>query len=104
LKRILSSAHDVSAVTSARDALELLLEDAEYDVILCDLMMPEMSGMDLYAELARRTPALAGRMIFMTGGAFTNRARDFLERIDNQRIEKPIDADGLRALIRGFIP
>ena len=62
-----------------------------YDVILCDLMMPVMTGMDLYAEVVRVAPKLVGRLVFMTGGAFTPRARAFLESVSNPCLEKPLD-------------
>jgi CheY-like chemotaxis protein len=68
-------------------------------VILCDLMMPDMTGMDLHAELARKLPEQATRMIFLTGGAFTPRAREFLDEVPNQRLEKPCDLGKLLALI-----
>ena len=74
-----------------------------YDVVLCDLMMPEMSGMDLYAELGRLAPEQVDRMIFLTGGAFTPRAREFLEQIPNPRIEKPVDFQNLRALMKNLL-
>src|SRR5262245_57195779 len=102
LQRLLRSSHDTTAVTSGREALACLdAADgaAGFDVILCDLMMPGMTGMDLHAEIARRDPHLAGRMIFITGGAFTARARAFLDTVDNARIEKPVDADRLIQLL-----
>ena len=69
-------------------------------MILCDLMMPELTGMDLHAELEKIAPDQASRMVFMTGGAFTPRAREFLERVPNARVEKPIDFQNLRVLLR----
>jgi len=67
-------------------------------------MMPEMTGMDLHAELLRREPALAERLVFMTGGAFTPAAREFLDRVPNARVEKPFDVQDLRALIQTLLP
>jgi PAS domain S-box-containing protein len=95
--------HDVTAVTSARAALELLAAGTHYDVILSDLMMPEMSGMQLYAELQRAFPDLVDRVVFMTGGAFTATARAFLDRVPNQCLEKPFTAAALRAAIQPFV-
>ena len=83
-----------------RNALRLF---EPYDVILCDLMMPVMTGMDLYAELAATRPALAARMIFMTGGTFTARARDFLAAVPNPAIDKPFDLSALSALLRARV-
>jgi response regulator RpfG family c-di-GMP phosphodiesterase len=62
-------------------------------------MMPEMTGMDFLAELNRRMPERSGHLIFVTGGAFTPGARDFLSRIDNVRVEKPFEAKALRQLV-----
>jgi hypothetical protein len=49
--------------------------------------------------LTRELPELAGQLVFMTGGAFTPGARDFLDRVPNVRLEKPIDIERLRALV-----
>jgi response regulator RpfG family c-di-GMP phosphodiesterase len=61
--------------------------------------MPEMTGMDLYQELTRVAPEETERMVFLTGGAFTPRAQAFLDRMSNPRVEKPIDAQSLLALV-----
>jgi len=87
------------ACSSGREALELLKRGERFDAILCDLMMPQMSGMELYDELARSVPEQAGRVIFVTGGAFTERARQFLAARTNQTLEKPFDAKHLFACV-----
>jgi nitrogen-specific signal transduction histidine kinase/CheY-like chemotaxis protein len=101
LARVLRD-HEVSVVTRARDALDLLSGGKHFDVILSDLMMPEMSGMELYEELTRRFPRAAERVVFLTGGAFTPDAKAFLDRVPNDQIEKPFDPKSLRALIETF--
>jgi CheY-like chemotaxis protein len=63
-------------------------------------MMPEMSGMDLHAEITKHFPALAERMIFMTGGAFSGHAQAFLERVSNPCLTKPFDSKQLLSLIQ----
>jgi nitrogen fixation negative regulator NifL len=103
LRRILAVDHDVVVVPSGRAALDLLIAKERFDLILCDLMMPEMTGMDLHEELARSFPEHAAKMIFLTGGAFTPRAREFLDRVPNQRLEKPFDVQNLRALVRELV-
>ncbi|MBN9165901.1 MAG: hypothetical protein BGO98_24300 [Myxococcales bacterium 68-20] len=97
--RSLGNAHDVKAVLTAREALRHIEDGERYDVIVCDLMMPQMTGMELHEELSRLAPDQAERMIFMTGGAFTPRARTFLDSSSNQRVEKPFDSIHLRRLI-----
>lgn len=104
IRRMLSSLYDVATVTRARDALTAIVAGDRYDVILCDLMMPEMTGMDLHAELTRHAPEQAARMVFLTGGAFTLHSRDFLERVTNPRLEKPFDLSRLQEIIKSFSP
>jgi CheY-like chemotaxis protein len=89
-------------MTSAREALSRLSEGASrpFDLILCDLMMSEMSGIELHGELVRRSPELARRVVFMTGGAFTPRARAFLQAVPNRCVEKPLDLETIDDLIR----
>ncbi len=98
LTRVLST-HEVIATRSAREALARIGAGERFDVILCDLMMPDMSGMDLHAELARSAPEAAGRMVFLTGGIFTSAARAFADRTSNPMVEKPFDAGALRSLV-----
>ena len=100
LNKVLRTEHDVTCFERASRALEVLLRGERFDVILCDLMMPEMTGMEFYARIEQALPAQAPRVVFMTGGAFTLEAREFLEKVPRHRLEKPFDLQGLRALIR----
>lgn len=99
LRRLLSVRSEVVVTGSGREGLERLRGPERFDVVLCDLMMPELSGMDVYEAVEHERPELVGRFIFMTGGAFTDRARAFLERVPNPRLEKPFDSAQLRALV-----
>jgi signal transduction histidine kinase len=103
LRRNLTKDHDVVALTSAREALGRIEAGERFDVILCDLMMPELTGMDFYDEIAKRFPALAPSIIFFTGGAFTPRASAFLETISNACLEKPAEMEQIRRLLRARI-
>jgi signal transduction histidine kinase/predicted transcriptional regulator len=94
--------HEVVMVGSGRDALARLREDDAFDVVLCDLMMPEMTGMDLFETVTRENPALAERFVFMTGGAFTRRAQRFLAEVKNARVQKPFHPTALESLVRGL--
>jgi len=102
LRRSFSSDYHVTCVGDGRRALERIRAGERYDAILCDLMMPEITGMDLYAEMSRIAPEQIERMVFVTGGAFTPRAREFLENIPNARVEKPIDFQNLKLLLRNL--
>jgi PAS domain S-box-containing protein len=93
LRRMLEHGHDVQVADSGESAIQKLLGGGVYDVILCDLMMPHMTGMQLYDRLVAQDEALARRMIFMTGGAFSKRSSEFLVDCDRPVLEKPIDLD-----------
>lgn len=90
--------HDVMTAADGREAVALMGEHA-FDVILCDLIMPEMTGMDVYRAALQRSTPVHERIVFMTGGAFTQRARDFLESVPNLRIEKPFELGHLERTI-----
>lgn len=98
--RMLQDEHETLVVTSGEEAQELLVKDEAFDGILCDLMMPRVTGMDLFAWVLKRNPDLANKMIFISGGVFTPQARDFLARVPNARLEKPFEPQNLRALLR----
>ena len=99
LRLLLDPDHEVVPVTSAREALERIKNDRLFDIIFCDLMMPEMSGTDFYKQLSISAPELLDRLVFMTGGVFSTRTNAFLEKLPNPCIEKPFDIGALLALI-----
>ncbi len=101
--RILSKEHDVHAVIAATEALALCMAGEKFDLILCDLMMPDMTGMELHRRLMEAHPEQGDRMIFVTGGAFTDEARRFLARSLNDHLEKPFDPQHLRALVQQYL-
>lgn len=98
-KRMLESDHDVTVHTEARAVLDHLATNTNYDVIFCDLMMPEMSGMQLFEELRRRHPALAERVVFLSGGTFTPSATAFREQVPNLFLDKPTSATVLKQTV-----
>jgi PAS domain S-box-containing protein len=92
--------HDVSVAQGARAALaQLQAEHAGFDAVVCDVLMPDMSGIDLYHEIARRYPALVGRVVFLSGGANTEVAREFLNSVHNPCLKKPPQRKELLAAI-----
>ncbi|HEX4335705.1 MAG TPA: PAS domain S-box protein [Polyangiaceae bacterium] len=99
LSRMLATEHEVSVATSATEALSLLEENL-FDAIVCDVMMPGMTGMDLYTVIKEKSPGLAGRMVFVTGGAFVPRVAEFLTSIENPKLDKPLDLKALLKAIR----
>jgi two-component system cell cycle sensor histidine kinase/response regulator CckA len=91
--------HEVTVVGQAEEAFARLAEDDGYDVILCDVQMPELGARGVCQRLAAAWPHLCARMIFMTGGAFTPEAREFLEQTPQTILTKPFSIDELRAAI-----
>lgn len=103
LSRLLRSEHDVVSVGSGDEALTLLTRDPMFDVILCDLRMPGMSGVELYQEVLKNIPTLSGRMVFFTGAAFSTEIRTLLGHKNVELLEKPFEPSALRALVRRFV-
>lgn len=103
LIRNLLPQHDTHIASSGERGLDLLREGAAFDVIVCDVMMPDVSGMDLYERIVAERPELARRFVFVTGGAFTERTRSFLDRILARRIDKPFAIASLEAAMEATI-
>jgi CheY-like chemotaxis protein len=103
IQRLLEGEHEVSPSTDPIAVVEQVRAGLRFDVILCDLMMPTMSGIDVYDAIRQADPDQARRIVFMTGGAFTPRALEFLEANENARIEKPLERTTLRAAIRACL-
>jgi PAS domain S-box-containing protein len=95
IEDLLGESHDVVTRASGREALDLLHADRGFDVIVADLMMPGVTGMDLFESASAKYPGLERRFVFMTGGAFTNRSRELISRIPNRCVDKPFDGDEL---------
>ena len=99
LRAMLEAHHEVTPVESGREALKILLGEDEFDVVFCDLVMPELSGIDLYYAIELNRPHKASRFVFMTGGVFTPEAEGFLSQVKNRRIEKPFSLARIEQLL-----
>jgi len=101
MKRLLErSGYRVVTASNGLEAQMILMEDRAFDVILCDLMMPELNGMELHAWLVEQDGALAECVIFLTGGTFTDQADRYLASIPNTVLSKPIPMVELLAAIK----
>ncbi len=100
---ILKDDHDVKTLTSAREALDRLLAGEHYDLVLCDLTMPGMTGVELLQRLSAERPDLTRRVVFMTGGAVTAAAAALLEDRATRCLEKPFRPGELLAFVRGEV-
>ncbi len=98
-RALLAPSHDVVPISRGAEAIALLASDDAFDVVLCDLMMPEMSGMEVYERVRALAPHYVDRFVFMTGGAFTPEARAFVARIGRPTLTKPFCERDLEAAI-----
>jgi signal transduction histidine kinase len=103
IRTALGADHDVSVVQRAGDALTLLELGQTFDLVLCDLVMPDLSGPEFYATVAARWPDLVGRLVFMTGGAFTPGTVEFMEHLATRILAKPFTADRLKGLVHEVV-
>lgn len=103
LTRLLQKNCEVVALGSAEEALSLLGTDDAFDVVLCDLMMPKMSGMDFADRLEGENVEMAKRVVFMTGGAFTARANEFLSKTRFPALHKPFDPGQVMGVVQSVV-
>lgn len=99
LARMLQAHHDVVATMGGKKALKVLSEDARFDTIICDLMMPEVDGMHVYEALRSDHPHLVKKLIYLSGGVFTDRMSNFLDELGPRLLDKPVSRDELLAAI-----
>jgi PAS domain S-box-containing protein len=99
LARMLGSEHETLSTTDPRDAVRRIESGERFDLVLSDVAMGGMTGIELYGRLARTSPELAERMLFMTGGALTQSAAAFLDGLPGRVLEKPLTADVVRSAV-----
>ncbi len=100
---LLADAHHVDTTTRARDALRLVLDGERYDVIFCDMTMPEMSGLEFMDAVARTVPEQARRIVFITGGVVDPAVQSRLADTGVPVLEKPVDIRVLLRLVAEYL-
>lgn len=98
--RVLSRDSDVTHCTDALVGLAKTLQDPPYDIVFCDLTMPHLHGDELYRKVQQQRPEMAERFVFITGSSDEPRFQQFLSSVENERLDKPLDAHSLRAVTR----
>lgn len=101
---LLEDEFDIITLGSGREAIELLDVDAAFDAVVCDVMMPDVSGVDVYERVSAARPGFERSFIFITGGPFSRRAQKFLATVENRCLQKPFDLRELEALLRERVP
>jgi PAS domain S-box-containing protein len=102
LRLVLQGEHDIQLATGAEEALTLVATH-DFDAIICDLMMPVMTGMDLYEAIRQTYPGLEQRMVFMTGGTLIAQSDSFLSQLKHPLLEKPFDIPQVRGILRAMV-
>jgi len=103
VERLLRPDHEVVAIADSREALRRVVAGERFDVVLSDLVMPGLSGMDLHAEISKVSPEMGRRMLFVTGGAFTQAAAEFAARWPDRVLDKPVSPERIRAALIGVV-
>jgi PAS domain S-box-containing protein len=99
MERLLRRDYDITVALCGQDAIAHITGGARFDAIVSDVMMPNMTGIELIEELQRLAPDQAQRLIFLSGGAFTAEARERLAELGAPQLEKPVTAKELRAWV-----
>jgi CheY-like chemotaxis protein len=97
MARLLARDFEVAAARNGREALDLVRAGGTFDAMLCDLMMPELSGIELHALLQEEDPELAKRTVFITGGAFSGSMQTYVQSVARPHLQKPVDPNTVRA-------
>jgi CheY-like chemotaxis protein len=101
VERILMRVHEVQLETDPRAALSRLARDS-FDVVLCDVTMPNVSGRQVYETVLAGNPELAKRIVFLTGGALSEELEQFLASLSNIVVHKPFSVDKLLSIVAGY--
>lgn len=100
LRRIFRATHDVTVVEHGQHALAMIDSGVDFDVVLCDVVMPDVTGPQVYEAVRARHPRLLDRFVFITGGAIHEKSRAFLASISNPVLSKPFELAAVRELVR----
>lgn len=90
--------HTVTISESSATAVDTVCEET-FDLIFCDLMMPDVSGQQLYNQVCAKQPQLAANFVFITGGAFSAESEQFLAQSTVRVLYKPFDRTALRNMM-----
>ncbi len=101
-QRSLSRYHDVETAVGGEEGLARILQTPDFDLIVCDLMMPNVDGVAVHAALSKQAPHLLKRLVFSTGGVFTKRCQDFLTSAGNIQLQKPLVIEAIEDALSGL--
>lgn len=101
LKRALSK-YEIVLAADGQEAIDHI-QSEPFDVVLCDLLMPSVSGIDVYQHVSEHSPGQEERFVFLTGGTVNDKTDEFLARLPNPVLEKPFHFGRLRSIVETVI-
>lgn len=101
--RVLSSDHDVVTARSGAEAIGLITGGCTFDAVVCDVVMPEMSGIELYYWIRTQAPEVLRSFMFLTGGAIDAKTSAALAGLVEPRMAKPFHPPDLKALVGDLV-
>ncbi|MCG8423849.1 MAG: ATP-binding protein [Proteobacteria bacterium] len=102
--RVLRDHYDLILASDGQEAIDLLSSGSSADAIITDLLLPEVDGTKLYDWLSRERPELARTTIFVIAATTATTYSDFLDRVENPILEKPVSREQLLAAIQLVLP
>lgn len=102
-RAMLGRRFEVATAADGAEALAIIAREAPFDAVVCDLMMPGMDGVTFYAELERVAPELLPRVVLLTGGAVTPRAKTFIATVSSPVVSKPCSTKTLTKAIEDVL-
>ncbi len=104
VRALLEPEHEVVTARGGAEAITIIARDKNFDLVICDLLMPHVDGAAVFSALERRAPELASRVVFSSGGAVTSRSKEFLAQVADRVLQKPLDHAMLLDVIARFRP
>jgi CheY-like chemotaxis protein len=95
IRRVLKGLGEITVAHTAQEALEQIESQAPR-LVICDLYLPDRSGMALFEEVCASHPDLEHSFLFLTGGAKDKEGELFLAQVADRVIDKPFESPALR--------
>ena len=104
MRRMLEDVYDVTIASGGKKAIDLINKKTDqFDLIICDVSMPDINGVNFYLYIVKHHPGLEKRVIFMTGGPMSDYLDEFLVSNKTICLSKPFEYDKLRDVIKNLI-
>ncbi len=103
LRRVLDQFYDIFAARSGEEALEILKTNPHIEVVLYDVSMPRMGGIEFFEELQKQGLSQTHQIVFVKAGSYDPEVMDFLSSISNPVVDKPFDIPTLNDIIASML-